>query len=293
MTYLQVCSHISIPTEVCTSSNSRAYEEKFSESDVEASFLYLLSKLEALWSDADCFNELKKMCERDNLLTDKLKSDVNNVNSLEEFVTLLARSPFCTWLELRILKRMAKVAEVPEATHMIDVFEKCVHSRKCSEVEAYFREKYINPDHLTLVEAKLNQNANDLMVCDLIEYCHKLESILKIPPKSTAVVAYKEGCLKICFAIPTYCCLHAYEIAKINYFRLRPIHIQYLQIGTFQKIYAIGSTCTNSDASFLSWISCIDNCKFSMYIYMYLFCNVCTYFLYIVCTGYVPSYCMY
>ena len=268
-TYVHISMYI--PIEVCIASNSKSYKERFSESDVEANFLYLLSKLEALWEDANNFTEFKKICKRDNRLSKELKSDVKNAPNLEETFDLLTTSPFCTWLELRILKRMAKVADDPEATQMIKVFEECVHNRKCSEVKSYFKEGYINPDHLTLVQAKLNQDADDLMVCDLIEYCHHLESICKIPAESSTLVATKVGCLKICFVIPLHCCLHAYESAKNNFFRLRPIHIQYLQIGTFQKIYAIGSA---SDASFFSWLSSVDNCEFSIN-YKYICTYVC------------------
>ena len=252
---------ISTITEVCATLNSRTYKERFSENDVEASFLYLLNKLEVLWSTVE-FSDLKKICKRDNRFSEKLKSDVKNATDLEETLDILANSPFCSWLELRILKRMAIVADVPEATLMINLFEECVHDRKCSEVKPYFREKYINPDHLTLVEAKLNQSADDLMVRDLIKYCHKLESLCRIPSESSILVGSKEGCLKICFAIPTYCCLHAYEIAKNNFFRLRHIHIQYLKIGKYETIFALRSTDIDSDGLFLSWISGIDNCEY-------------------------------
>ena len=253
---------ISTLTEVCATLNSRTYKERFSEiEDVEASFLYLLNKLEALWSTVD-FSDLKKICKRDNRFSEKLKSDVTDATNLEKTLDILATSPFCSWLELRILKRMAIVADVPEATLMISVFEECVHKRKCSEVQSYFRKQYINPDHLTLVKAKLNQNADDLMVCDLIKYCHKLESLCRIPAESSTLIGSKEGCLKICFAIPTYCCLHAYETAKNNIFKLRHIHIHYLKIGKFDTIFALQSADTDSDGLFLSWISRIDNCKY-------------------------------
>ena len=237
-----------------------SYQERFREDDVVGSFLYLLNKLEALWSEVD-FSELKKICKRDNRLSNELRSNVGNANDLEETLDLLSNSPFCSWLELRILKRMARVANVPEATDMINVFEECVHNRKCSEVTVYFIKEYINPDHLTLVEAKLNRNADDLIVSDLIEYCHKLESICKIPHESSALVGTEKGCLKVCFAIPTYCYLHAYEIVKSDFWRLRPIHIQYLQIGTYPRIYAIGNQRISTDQSFLKWISSFDICK--------------------------------
>ena len=238
----------------------RVYREKFSEDDVEASFLYLLNKLEALWSEVD-FSQLKRICKRSNILSNELQSNVKIATDLEETFDLLAKSPFCTWLELRILKHMAKVADVSEATDMINIFEECVHKRKCSEVKPYFKKQYINPDHLTLVEAKLNKNADNLSVSDLINYCHKLESIFRIPAESSIPVSSEEGCLEIRFAIPTYCCLYAYETAKSNFFKLRPIHIRYLQIGMFPKVYAVNQEI-NTDDSFLKWITSFDKCKF-------------------------------
>ena len=263
ITVMYIHTHTSTCMYVCmlvSIADDKAYK-KFSEDDVEGSFLYLLSELEALWSKAD-LSELKKICKRDNRLSNELRSDVRKAPDLEETFDLLATSPFCTWLELRILKRMAKVANVPEAMDMIKVFEECVHKRKCSEVKPYFKKQYINPDHLTLVTAKLNQNPDNLIVSDLINYCHKLEGICGIPAESSTPISSKEGCLEISFAIPTYCCLHAYEIAKSNFFQLRPIHIQYLQIGMFPRIYAVGQEISTDD-SFLKWISSsFDKCKF-------------------------------
>ena len=238
------------------------YKERFSEDDVEASFLYLVSQLEALWSEVD-FSELKKICKRDNRLSNELRINVSEARNLEKTFDLLTISPFCTWLELRILKRMAKVADVPEATNMINVFEECVHKRKCSEVKPYFKKEYINPDHLTLVEAKFNKNPDNLIVSELIEYCHKLESIFRIPAESSIPIRSEEGCLEICFAIPTYCCLYAYEVARSNFFKLRPIHIRYLQIGVYPRIYAVGQEIS-TDNSFLKWISSsFDKCEFA------------------------------
>ena len=50
----------------------RVYKERFSEDDVEVSFLYLLSMLVALWNKVD-LSELKKVCWRDGRLSNELK----------------------------------------------------------------------------------------------------------------------------------------------------------------------------------------------------------------------------
>ena len=262
-------------TLITDSTGVSNYKERFSEDNVKGSFSYLLNKLGTLWSTVNFF-ELKKICERDNRLSNELRTSIRNANDLEKTFAVLSSSPYCTWLELRILKRMAKVADVPEATDMINTFEECVHDKKCSEVAVYFEKEHINPDHLTLVEAKLNRNVDSFIVSDLIKYCHKLETAYKLPPESSALVSTEKGCLKICFCIPTYCSFYAYEIIKSDFWRLRPIHTQYLQIGTFTRIYAIRNQRINKDESFLKWISSFDSCKLNNHctclcVHMYIY----------------------
>ena len=236
------------------------YRERFSEDDVETSFVYMLSRLEELWSNVE-FSKLKNACKRDGRLSDELKNDLRSTTTLEEIFDLLSDSQFCTWLEIRILKCMAKVAGIPEATSMLNIFEECVHSRKCSEVRVYFKKKYVNPDHLTLVVSKLNKNAENIIVADLIKYCYKQESILQLSPGSITPVNSNTGCLEVYMVIPCYCYMYAYEVIKSCFFKLRPLNIQYLQIGTFPKVYTTNMTKSTEAKSLLTEISSFDDCE--------------------------------
>ena len=240
----------------------RIYRERFSEDDVEDAFMYLINKLEALWSESD-FSQLRKIWKRDVRLPNELKGSLKNSFDLEEAFDLLTNSPFCTWLELQILKRMARAADIPQATDIINVFEECVHKRKCAEVKKkYFKKKYINPDYFIKVKAKLNKNAEHLVVADLIKYCQELESVLEIPAVPGNI---HDGCLEINLYIPTYSYLHAYMIAKNNFLKLRPMCIQYLQIGTRPKIYATNLHETSKAQSVLSKLKSVDNCELLIY----------------------------
>ena len=222
----------------------------------------MLSRLEELWSNVE-FSKLKNTCKRDRRLSDKLRNDLQSTTTLEEMFDLLSDSQFCTWLEIRILKCMAKVADVREATSMLSIFEECVHSRKCSEVVVHFKEEYINPDHLTLVVSKLNKNAEDMIVADLIKYCYKQESILRLPPESITLVNSNTGCLEIHMVIPCYCSMYAYEVVRSRFFKLRPLNIQYLQIGSFPKVY---TTHMTKAAEAKSEISSFDDSKIVLHI---------------------------
>ena len=266
--------HVSI-TDYEENPTLRHYKEKFCDDDVEYAFYCLLQKLIDLWSGVDV-HELKLFCKWDFRLPHDLTTELNNVNNLEKAFDLLVKTPFCTWLEIRMLERMAKVAKIPEAKILIDMFKKYVHSRKCSEVELYFKKKYIDPDHVTLVTAKFNENAENLTVAELIDYCHRLETIIKLD-ESSAPMKYKKGCLEICFATSKIHYLLAFEIAKSNFFKFRFIHIQYLEVGTLPRIYTVNLSEAENAEFILKRISSISNCKILMYIYTYVHTYVCMY----------------
>ena len=242
--------------------NLEDYEKKFTEDDVEVSFVYMLHILEKLWSNVE-FGILKSACKRDGRLSNELKNSLAYTNTIREIVDILSDTPFCNWLNIRILKSMGTVAEIPEATQVISTFEKCVYNRKCSEVIKHFRKKFINPDHLTEVTAKFNKYADCLVVAKLIEYCQKLESVLQVPSGSNTVVDSDIGCLKVSFVIPKYCYLHAYEVLKCRFLKLRPFNIQYLQIGDFPKLYTTNLIKITEAKSLLTEIVSYDNCKFN------------------------------
>ena len=258
------CTDINFITDHEDSDNEdfKHYEERFKEDDVENAFIYLLEKLEALWNEVD-IHKLRKVCTRDSRLSNELKNSLRETPDLDKMFDLLSSSPFCTWLEITILKRMAKAAEIPEATRLIEIFEKCVHSRKCSEVDLlYFKKQYINPDHLTQVRTKVNENPEDLIVADLIIYCRRLESALELPAKTNVLAKYKKGCLEISFVIPKCWSSYAFKTARSNSFKFRYIHIRYLQVGTFSKIYTLNIIVKENVKWLLEQASLSLNCKY-------------------------------
>ena len=236
------------------------YRKRFSEDDVENSFVYMLSRLEELWENVK-FSKLKSSCKRDGRLPDELKRNLSSALNLEEIFDFLSNSEFCTWLEIRTLKCMAKVADIPEAISMLEIFEECVYSRKCSEVKNYFRDKYINPSRLTVMVSKLNKDAENLVVADLIKYCRSQETILRLPPDSVVPVGSNIGCLEIRMVIPCCHCTYVYEVAKSHFFKLRTLNTRYLQIGNFPKVYTTDLTNTTEANSLLTEISSHENCK--------------------------------
>ena len=247
--------------------NVRCYQERFSDEDVEDSFMYLLEKLECFWSEVDiCW--LTRVCSQDVRISEELSARLTNITVLRELFDLLSKTPFFTWLDITILKRIARVAQVPKATQMIKIFEECVHSKRCSEVECYLKKQYINPSHLACVVAKYNKHSENLIVADLISYCRKLETISGLQPESGVLIKYERGCLEICYFIPMHYCSSAYENARNNYFKFRLIQLQYLQIKDFSKIHAVNMSEKEKESTecLVESGSSISYCKLHTYI---------------------------
>ena len=159
----------------------------------------MLNRLEELWVNVE-FSKLRKTCRRDRRLPYELRKVLESTTSLKELIDVLSDSPFCNWLEIRILKRMADIADVREATQLIKAFEKCVYRRKCSEVKEHFIKQFINPNHFEKVKAKLNKCEEHISVAELITYSRKLESIFKEPSGTCTLLSdNNKGCLEVCF----------------------------------------------------------------------------------------------
>ena len=251
----------------------KTYEEKFSEfgDDVDGAFLYLLNKLEVLWSETD-YRGLQKICVRDTRLSESLRKSINNAHTLEKTFDLLKSSPYFTWFEIRILRRMATVADITEAKCLIKCYENYAFTKPCSAVQPYFYKHYIIPDHLTKVTAKLNVNPEKVTVSDLIKYCLQLDGIAGLPAGSSTLIEKKEGCLEFSAVIPTYYSFHAFNKAKGILLKLRPLHMYYHQVGSFPQIYTVDLSNTEEANILLNNLSSTaKHCK----LYIEIYCTVC------------------
>ena len=198
--------------------------------------MYLLDKLEALWGEEN-YQSLRKVCIRDTWIPESLRKNIKLAPNLEEVFNLLKESPYLTWFEIRILQRIAKMVENSEAKCLLTIYEKYAFSKRCSEVQQHFLKQYVIPEYLTQVTTKLNANLEKVLVSDMIKYCNKLGSIVEAPTESVALINCKSGCVEIHMVILTSYSYYAYSKAKSMLLKLRQLNVQYLQIGSLDKLY--------------------------------------------------------
>ena len=228
------------------------YTERFKhDSDAVGAFVYLFNKLAAFFDEVE-FKKFKKICTlRGANCPQEFRAQVQAAETLDDILDTLEKPNYCNWLNIRLLKRIVKLTEIPEAQSLLDAYEKCLYTRKVSEVRPYIQSIYFDPKHFSKVEAKINKHAEMLIVSDVIKFCQMLESDLKFPEGSVIATDCDSGCFKITCVIPVQCAFHAYKMAMENVFKFRKFHIQYLKIEPYQKLFAM-HYCISKEPSELS-----------------------------------------
>ena len=212
--------------------------ERFKDDAVTA-FAYVFKNIMSLLNTID-FSKLKQNCTlKVAKFPDTFTEQMQEVEKIDKFLEVLSNPLYCSWINTRLLRRIVLMADIPEAVKLIDMYERWLHPKKVSDVIHCFQTEYFNPEHTEMVKTKINANPKTLTVSQVVRYCQILESNMCIPEGSAALIDCNTGCLTITFRIPLYCVLHAYEMAKKNFFMFRQFHIQYIDIKKFPKVFVM------------------------------------------------------
>jgi len=200
-------------------------------------FTYLFSNLSELFQQED-FIKIRRTCLLRGAgfspdFREKIKAATNTEEVLDVLDDFYA---YCNWLNIRYLKIIVKNAGMFKAELLIDSFEKHFYSKKVSDVKEYIDCKSFDPKYVHIIKSKININGNNLTVAELTNYCRQLENMGLPEGSITPADPGQSGCLLLTCAIPLHCCLHAYEVIKLNCFRLRKLHIQSVSFESYPKV---------------------------------------------------------
>ena len=228
------------------------------DENVIAAFAYLFYQLGILFGKVD-FARLKSICIfRGTSLPWELKQQIRAAQEVDDILDALDDPLYCNWLNVRILKRISRSCHNQPAVELIQTYENSVYSRKASDVKEYFSLCF-KENTVSLIEAEINSHHGNITVKQIIEFCEKIEKMMDIDVGTASVVSSDPGCLKITIVIPLYCSLHAFEMARKNFLKLRQFHIQYMEIESFPKVYALNYPDIRNSSGILS--SSTPKCK--------------------------------
>ena len=263
--------------------------DELKDENVVGAFTYLFRKLVILLSKVD-FAEFKSVCMlRGAPLPREFKQQIRAAQEMDDIFDVLDNPLYCNWLNVRLLKRIAKNIENQQAIELIKIYEENVYSRKVSDVKQYFSICF-DDKTVSQIEVKINKIHEDLTVKEIFKHCKELDKIMDIYTGAVSLTGSGAGCLKITIVIPLHCSLHAFKTVKRNPLKLRQFHIQYLEIESFPKLFALNYP--DNDNTLVSSSSDIPICKFALctctlHVCMYVYMCVCMYVGMYVCISVV------
>ena len=114
--------------------------------------------------------------QRGTLLPSEFKQKVKAAVELDDLIDVLDNPLYCNWLNIHLLKRIVKTLNIQEGKTLIQAYEKCVYSRKVSDVEMFLHSGYFKQSHVSLVNAKIVKSFESSTVADIVKYCEMLDS---------------------------------------------------------------------------------------------------------------------
>ena len=211
--------------------------------DVKTAFAYLTSNLCKLLQNADFYAIRRSCIEQTNtpsgaqLLPDmvqKIKAS-KDVNAL---LDTLAKSPYWSWIDLRLLEAMVTASGSRVAKDLLTSYQNGIFSKKLIELLPSAPNKEIKEVYYSKIVSKIKKGLGQITVFDLLKFQTELETvIMDIKIGTCALARIEEGCIEIHWFVPTHCIDHAYKSAFLKRHKFCTLHLQYLQIGTYRKIY--------------------------------------------------------
>ena len=171
-------------------------------------------------------------------LTPDLIEKISLTQNIDDLFDLLVRSPYWSWIDIRILDMMVAASGIPLAVKLLDNYKAAIFSKKLIDLLPNVFGKKIDEERYTKVVTKLQKDPKEMTVSDLLELQSKLEIDIMNIKKGICILEYLEkGCVEVHWYIPTSCVDGAYRTATVKRYQFNDLHLQYLKIGDYPVIH--------------------------------------------------------
>ena len=135
-TYVYKCIYVHV--YYCNNFTDLVDIDKLTDENVISAYSYLLYKLSDLFAGED-FTTFKRVCmQRGTQLSQEYKQKIKAAEKLDDIFDVLDDPLYCNWLNVSLLKRIAKNIGNQPAKEIIQLYEDIVNSRKVSDVKKHF-----------------------------------------------------------------------------------------------------------------------------------------------------------
>ena len=220
--------------------------------DVGSAFIALQTRITALLKSTDC-GVLRRACiaqmqnpggaELSRELVDKMEK----TESTDKLFDLLVRTPYWSWIDIRILGAIVTASENSQARKLLENYKAVVFSKQLIDLLPNVPSKKVKEKYYAKVITKMKRDPNNTTIFDLLEFQSQLEIVIMDIKKGSCILDHlKKGCIELHWYIPMGCVDEAYLTAKAKCHQFHSLQLQYLKIGQHPMIYA---TVDQSDAN--------------------------------------------
>ena len=164
--------------------------------------------------------------------------NINATKNLDELLDILALSPYWSWIDVRLLEALVTASGSATAEAILFNYKKVIFSKKVHDILPSAPSKEVSDEYYAKIVSKLDKDADDITVADLLKFQSKLEKVIMDIGEGTCVLEHiEDGCIKIHWFIPTHTAHHAFESASSRSHIFHEIQLIYLQIGTYPTIF--------------------------------------------------------
>ena len=216
--------------------------------DVEDMFIALVSALRKLLSE-DKFQALrrgyianKKFRKLPSSFIDKIRA----TKTLDDLFDVVVDSPYCNWMNIRLLEHMAVASLQTNVRQLIDQYKNAVFSKRLQDVFQQIPEIEITEDYYSEVKQKWNKKFEEVTLKDVNDQWDKLEKIFDVEDPTLLLKHVISGSIQFYWIIPLELVSHARFSAFKNWHHLT--EILYLDIcGHVIKDLQYEFSITNSN----------------------------------------------
>lgn len=210
---------------------------------ITEAFLFLTSNVSKLLQSEDFYTIRRACIEQTNTpngaqLSPDMMQKITTTNNLNVLLDTLALSPYWSWIDLRLLSALVVASGSSTAKNFLDSYKKVTFSKKLIDVISDIPSKEVRDKHYTKIVSKFNKELDEITIFDLLKRQSQLETVIMDLKKGTCALArIEEGCIKIHWFIPTDYIDHVFKSASTKRHKYHTLHLQYLQIGAYEKVY--------------------------------------------------------
>ena len=167
-----------------------------------------------------------------------MKQRIESSNNFNALLDTLVKSPYWSWIDLRLLNAIVVASESRTALDLIEAYKNQVFSKRLIEVIKCIPDKKVNDENYDKITSKYDKSLEEITINDLLKLTFDLETIIMgLKSGTCALASIVKGCIEIHFFIPIDYVDHAYNAASLKRHIFRTLHLQYLQVGAYEKIY--------------------------------------------------------